>query len=485
VVRKHTPSRWILAALAAVLVAVQLVGHSPTPALASGDQLDPNFGFYGGGGTGKYNPHLPGSRMKAYAVGRQKSGRLIVAGTINPPDSTVNDMCIIGLQADGQLDTAFGNDGYSGAGIFISSPQTGNSFDQPNALAIDKQDRIVLAGFTRIPGASYFALARFKADGSGLDPNFGNNGKTSVNFGKTLMGVNSQDHINAILIQSDGKIIVAGSSDYLSPGMQQYAFARFLPNGAPDPSWGNGTGLYKHLGFFPSELFAIRLTYLYNHVLLKTKKYLVMAGDVIVNSQTHILLMRIQIDPPGNGLDAVITDFDGGTGGARAMALQGPSPFPWIVVAGTRTGANYQTDMALARFALNGERDMNFGSGGTAAVDFGMGVSSDDTASALIAQPDGKLVVAGTTVGPGFDGVHHSFALARFKADGSALDTSWGSAGKVTTGYFMGIPLTPFQGDADARAMLLDPSGRMVVAGFQQDSNSLNGPDFAVARYLP
>src|SRR5207302_7755525 len=86
-----------------------------------------------------------------------------------------------------------------------------------------------------------------------------------------------------------------------------------------------------------------------------------------------------------------------------------------------------------------------------------------------VRQPDGKLVVAGYVdlTGP------YNFALARYRPDG-ALDTGFGSGGKVITGF----------GGASAAAsgIALQPDGKLVVAG-----NAGIGPDgryrYAVVRY--
>ena len=91
-----------------------------------------------------------------------------------------------------------------------------------------------------------------------------------------------------------------------------------------------------------------------------------------------------------------------------------------------------------------------------------------DWAYAVVAQPDGKLVVAGVSNA----GTTHDFALARYNADLS-LDRGFGKDGTVRTDF----------GDSFdwAYAVALQPDGKIVVGGVSDSSGSR---DFAIARYL-
>ena len=136
------------------------------------------------------------------------------------------------------------------------------------------------------------------------------------------------------------------------------------------------------------------------------------------------------------------------------MALQ---PDGKLVVAGD-SDANF----ALARYNSNGSLDASFGSGGKVITSFG----GTDQASAVILQPDGKIVVAGQTD----TGVSIDFALARYMPDGS-LDGAFGSGGRVTTNF------TGTSDDLGA-AVALQSDGKIVVGGTSDDN-------FALARYTP
>jgi uncharacterized delta-60 repeat protein len=94
----------------------------------------------------------------------------------------------------------------------------------------------------------------------------------------------------------------------------------------------------------------------------------------------------------------------------------------------------------------------------------------DDYAWDLVIQPDGRIVAAGH-VNPG------GFALLRLMANGTP-DPSFGVGGTVVTNFGLG----PTNGEA--RALILQPDGRLVAAGFRYGAPP-NVTDVAMARYLP
>src|SRR5205085_1867015 len=85
-------------------------------------------------------------------------------------------------------------------------------------------------------GENDFALARYTAEGN-LDPSFGSSGKVLTDFA-CCPGGNSS--VEAIRIQSDGKIVAAGG------GFGDFALARYSDNGKLDPSFGSGGKLLTH-----------------------------------------------------------------------------------------------------------------------------------------------------------------------------------------------------------------------------------------------
>src|SRR5262249_53355575 len=122
---------------------------------------------------------------------------------------------------------------------------------------------------------------------------------------------------------------------------------------------------------------------------------------------------------PSFGDGGVVTTAVGSNDSANAVAVQADGK---IVVAGTTTATT--ADFLVARYNADGTPDTSFVAGvGYVAIDFG----SADGAVGVAVQPDGKIVVAGTT-SPSV----RLFALAPLDA-GGALDTTFGVGGKATT----------------------------------------------------
>jgi uncharacterized delta-60 repeat protein len=190
---------------------------------------------------------------------------------------------------------------------------------------------------------------------------------------------------------------------------------------------------------------------------------------VIVLLATQVVLAPAASAAPGD-LDPsfgtggkVTTDFSGFGGRAAAVALQ---PDGKIIAGGRSGGASFfGTGFAVARYNADGSLDSSFGVGGTVTIDFGFG---DDEVHSVLAQPDGKIVAAGSKIFlfPG------DFELVRYNADGS-LDASFGVGGKVTTdiSFIDGL-----------NAAALQPDGKIVVAG---GAGSLATGNLALARYNP
>ena len=173
------------------------------------------------------------------------------------------------------------------------------------------------------------------------------------------------------------------------------------------------------------------------------------------------------LDPSFSGDGKVTTDFDFGLSfgfSSLAYAVVAQSDGK-IVVAGYTEAPSAFENFALARYLADGTLDPTFGDGGKVTTDFG-GV---DRVHALVRQPNGKIVAAGFSAADTFS--PGDFALARYLADGT-LDPTFGDGGKVTT---------DFGGDEQAFALIRQPDGKLVAAGGTDTSSVYT---FALARYL-
>ncbi len=154
------------------------------------------------------------------------------------------------------------------------------------------------------------------------------------------------------------------------------------------------------------------------------------------------------------------------------MALQ---PDGKIVMVGTRVGPNFSiSGFVVARYNAAGNLDMSFGNNGWTSATFG---TSYDYAYTLDIQPDGKIVVGG---GVGYATFPYSdLGIVRFNSDGS-LDTTFDGDGKVTidfnvllAGFYFEYPVS----------LKIASDGKIVIAGYI--SSATLDSRFILARLNP
>ena len=165
---------------------------------------------------------------EAFALAIQADGKLVVAGYT---DTGIQyKFALVRYNTDGSLDTTFDGDG------IVTTPM-GAVDDEVFALAIQGDGKLVAAGFSSqgSPSPYEFALARYTTSGS-LDPTFGTGGKVLTAVGT------SDDEINAVAIQGDGKPVAAGFSFSSKLGQYEFAVARYTTDGDPDLTF-NTTGI--------------------------------------------------------------------------------------------------------------------------------------------------------------------------------------------------------------------------------------------------
>jgi uncharacterized delta-60 repeat protein len=215
------------------IVAVGYSNSSPGPVFAlarynSDGSLDTSFGT---GGTGKVTTAIGTVGAVAYAAAIQSDGKIVVAGESDT--ATSNVFALARYNIDGSLDTSFGTGG-------TVTTSFGTMYQDATSVAIQADGRIVAAG-RYYP---VFALTRYNSDGS-LDTSFGTGGKVT-----TAMGGDSCD-ATGVVIQLDGKIVAAGSS--WAGASDSFVLVRYNTDGSLDASFGIGgkvtTGFESGLGF--------------------------------------------------------------------------------------------------------------------------------------------------------------------------------------------------------------------------------------------
>ena len=326
----------------------------------------------------------------------------------------------------------------------------GSESESGHAVVGQPDGKTVVAGWAALGGNPVGAVARYQLDGT-LDPSFGSGGKVlDTTFGAW-----------AVALQPDGKIVAAGEADG-GGGNSAYAFVRYLPNGSLDPSFGGGTGRVIVLVNTSDNQQRAQA------VAVQPDGKIVAAGLTKDGAGFVRLLSDGTPDPGFAGDGSLDVPIATTVAGAEDVALQQDGS----LVAAVPTGAGLGNGFTLVRVDSHGVPDGSFGPGGVLHVP--AGPSDGAVSDAVAIQPDGKIVAGGTAeVSSGPD----QFAIARFNADGSP-DMSFSGDGQEMT------PAAPNGYDAHARSLIIQPDGKIVLAG---DADLASGTEstFAYVRYNP
>ncbi len=403
---------------------------------AQSGSLDSTFGI-----NGKVTTIIDSSYSAANSVVIQSDGKIVAAGASG--NNSNNDFALARYNSDGTLDSTFGFGGKV-------TTDFGSGSDIIYSIVIQSDGKIVAAGNTYNSSYVYdFAIARYNSNGT-LDNTFGSGGKLVTDFG------GGNDFGYTVLIQSDGKIVVVGSS-YGTNSVWFMAVARYNSNGSFDNTFGTGgktttASLYIESG---------------GTAMIQNDGKIIVTGwgwsIVNINTSRDFALVRYNnngsLDNTFGTGGIIATDFTGNSETANSVAIQSDGK---ITVAGwSITGNNDK--FALVRYNTNGSLDNTFGSSGKVTTVVG----NVSEANSVTIQSDGKILVTGFSD----NGSDYDFALVRYNSNGS-LDSTFDLDGKVTT---------DFGGSKDlGNSVVIQNDGKIVVVG---NSNTGSNYYFAIARY--
>jgi uncharacterized delta-60 repeat protein len=353
-------------------------------------------------------------------------------------DRGPSDFVLARYTASGKLDSSFDGDGK------VETDFAGRH-DWASDVEVQVDGKIVAAGSSSQGGGRDIALARYNRNGS-LDPTFSEGGKVLTTFQPSNIAGAS-----AVLLQPDGKIVAGGHAG--GRFASAFALARYLPDGVLDPSFGSGGRVSTAIpGRDNDRVFALAA---------QADRKVVAAGGSF-EGPSDVVLARYNedgsLDPSFGGDGIVVASF-------RPVDMVPLDVF--VRRDGRLLAGGYG---GVTRFATDGSLDRSFGDGGRAD-------SGDVSGSSVTIQPDGKILVTGTVLTGGVP--PGDFGVARLTADGR-LDTTYGRGGSVVTGFSRGS-------DDQALDGVLQPNGRLVVSGITNPKPQPGafGPfDFAVARYV-
>jgi len=357
------------------------------------------------------------------------------------------------------LDPSFGNGGKA-TGYFAT-----NSNPRASNIILLQDGKFIQAGEIFSTATLYdFALIKYTKEGR-VDSTFGTNGIVSTSFGS-----NTDDYMGAVVRQTDGRLVVAGTS--YNQGNADFALARFNSNGSLDSSFGNNGKVVTALS--ADHDYAQYLT------LQPDGKIIVAGSSSRMDSfscsydEYYVPITAIVRYQQDGKLDSsfgqngrIFLQAGQGFDYARAVSFQSGK----ILVAGTgfyNCGCGYyggvdcySSYLRLIRLNDNGSLDNSFGQNGKVTDSVVLLYPTD-----MITQPDGKILITGS-------GSEAGFISERFNNNGS-LDQSFGNAGKVIT-------MIDQTGYAWPTAITLQEEKIIIVGGYYP--NNGDGGDFAIVRY--
>jgi uncharacterized delta-60 repeat protein len=329
---------------------------------------DDSFGY-----EGQVTRNLTRRWDAAWGVAVQSDGKIVVAGDAGFGAGN-SKFGIVRFNPDGTRDRDYGS---------VITDFTRND-DSVAAAAIEPDDDLVVVGAINASGRDpRIAVARYRADGT-LDPGFGAGGLARANPSRHM------DWANAVAIQPDGRIVVAGLA---SRRTVRIAVLRFLPDGSPDPSFGGDGVTLTRVGDGASA----------QAVAVLPDGRILVAGGYSRGRRTGFAVMRYledgRLDPTFGGDGIVTTTFPDADAHGWGLAVQ---PDGKAVVVGTvlRDGRRNRVT-GLVRYRTDGTRDTSFGDLGRVLLNFHQGdqylrgIGIDATGNIVISgQANSYLVVA-------------------------------------------------------------------------------------------
>lgn len=345
--------------------------------------LDAGFGT-GGKTTVDYGEVYDGAR----AVKILADGKILTAGSATSANNT-SRMVVSRHNADGSLDTSFGDNG-----LAVASFGTG-AFAEGSGLAVQSDGKIVVAGRLQTGDGGDFALARFLPDGS-PDTSFGKGGTVSADLG------GAEQNGLGLTLQSSGKIVVAGFQKTAANG-EAIAIARFNTDGSVDGGFGQNGWVIGDFG--DQYIHAYSVTVQADDAILVAGN----RGQSLVQPYTETCaVVRYGKDgalDTGFGSGGI---FSGGDGACHDVAVTASGQ---LLVGGTGN----PSDFAVYRLDAHGAPDTGFGQGGKALIGFGGAMA---LGRSLALTGDGKAVISG-----GVYGGTNDLGLARLDAGASPTPT--------------------------------------------------------------
>jgi uncharacterized delta-60 repeat protein len=338
--------------------------------------LDPTFGSGGITVTS-----LPSADASAFAATLQTDGKVLVAGRSSTSSGSTG-VLLLRYNTNGTLDTM----GFGAPLGYVTTAIPSGTETSANAIALSGNN-IVVAGHSKIGGKFAIALTQYTTSGV-LDSTFGSGGIVTTQIGS------GDADAAALAVQADGKIVAAGLAGDVVSSIWDVALLRYNTDGTLDlPFGGNNTGIVTtDIGSSSNYANAVALQG-DGKIVVAGNAF----ADPFVTGTSDIAVLRYNtdgtLDTAGFGSpNGYVTTNVGAFDNGFAVVVQ---PVDGKIVVAGNADAGTADRFALLRYTADGGLDSGFGTSGI-VTRAASGPSPVASANAVVLQPvGGAIVVAG------------------------------------------------------------------------------------------
>jgi uncharacterized delta-60 repeat protein len=352
-----------------------------------------------------------------------------------------SDTKLVKLLPNGSLDTQFDFDGK----LTIAN----NPFNHLNVIKIQSNNRILVGGGYNLGSYVQGEIIRLLPSGV-MDSTFATNGAYR------FLGTSECSNL---LLQADERILVCHTGTFSQWRMGYLSVSRLTTNGVSDNTFGTN-GTVTTIVSPPANAYEDNS---YDFLLQKDGKIVV--GGINFSSKNLTFARYHGVTNFGSIGNKMITQIGPSTDQANAVAIR---PNGKIISAGysyNSINSASGNDFALIGYNADGSLDNTFGNNGIVKTE--IAPFSNDQIKAITILADGKILVAGETT----SGTNKNIIVAKYLADGSGFDLTFGASGKR---------IVDISATDNVNAMAVQPSGTILIGGSVVNGTNF---DFMMARF--
>jgi uncharacterized delta-60 repeat protein len=156
----------------------------------------------------------------AYRIAVLPNDKIVACGWKEEPSGGAFDTALVRYRPGGELDAAFGGDGK------VTRRLVAGDDDYCDALALRPRGRVLLGEHVRRGGNQNMGFLQYRPDGA-LDTGFSGDGKQVLDLG-------GQERLTGLALQRDGRILASGRA-----GSERFSVVRLGAGGKLDSTFGN------------------------------------------------------------------------------------------------------------------------------------------------------------------------------------------------------------------------------------------------------